>query len=194
MPVTFDRVDLDFILKQIEMAEAGQPPVSPHLAFGLRQLEGTNNNTSTGLGGDASTFGSADQSMPLFAPDDQIFTAQYLPGTQFVFDSEPRTISNLIADQTASNPAAVQAFMAANGLSSLVVLDSSRGLFIADPLAVDINGISLVTNVDTASGAFEINPPPAPCRFPTSRPMAVSPHHSAPGSPSSASSSITALT
>ena len=130
MPVTFDRVDLDFILKQIEMAEAGQPPVSPHLAFGLRQLEGTNNNSSTGLGGDASTFGSADQSMPLFAPDDQIFTAQYLPGTQFVFDSEPRTISNLIADQTASNPAAVQAFMAANGISSLVVQDPTTGLLV----------------------------------------------------------------
>jgi hypothetical protein len=106
MPVTFDRVDLDFILKQIEMAEAGQPPVSPHLAFGLRELLGTDNNTQTGIGGPTSTFGAADQSMPLFAPDDQIFTAQYLPGTQFVFDSQPRTISNLIADQTASNPAA----------------------------------------------------------------------------------------
>jgi len=98
MPVTFDRVDLDFILKQIEMAEAGQPPVSPHLAFGLRELLGTDNNTQTGIGGPTSTFGAADQSMPLFAPDDQIFTAQYLPGTQFVFDSQPRTISNLIAD------------------------------------------------------------------------------------------------
>ena len=61
MPVKFDRVDLDFILRQIQMAEAGQPPVSPHLAFGLRQLQGTNNNTSTGLGGNASTFGAADQ-------------------------------------------------------------------------------------------------------------------------------------
>src|SRR5689334_7900503 len=158
MPVTFDRVDLDFILRQIEMAEAGQPPVSPHLAFGLTQLEGTNNNTSTGMGGSASTFGSADQSMPTFALDDQIFTAQYIPGTQFVFDSQPRTISNLIADQTASNPAAVQAFMAANGLSSLVVLDPATGLFSADPLAVDINGVSLVTNVDPATGTFDINP------------------------------------
>src|ERR1700754_3767460 len=129
MPVTFDRVDLDYILRQIEMAEAGQPPVSPHLAFGLRQLLGTNNNTSTGIGGDASTFGSADQSMPLFAPNDQIFTAQYIPGTQFVFDSTPRTISNLIADQTANNPAAVQAFMAANGLTSLVVQDPITHLY-----------------------------------------------------------------
>ena len=51
--------------------------------------------------------------MPLSASNDQIFTAQYIPGTQFVFDSTPRTISNLIADQTANNPAAVQAFMAA---------------------------------------------------------------------------------
>src|SRR5215813_11693797 len=158
MPVTFDRVDLDFILRQIEMAEAGQPPVSPHLAFGLRQLQGTNNNTSTGLGGEASTFGSADQSMPLFAPDDQIFTAQYVPGTQFVFDSGPRTISNLIADQTANNPAALQTFMALNGLSSLVVLDPTTGSFIPDPLAVDINGVPLVTIVDPTTGTFAINP------------------------------------
>jgi len=72
MAVSFDRVDLDFILKQILMAEAGQPPVNPHLAFGLRELAGTNNNLSTGLGATAptSTFGSADQSMPLFAADD----------------------------------------------------------------------------------------------------------------------------
>ena len=76
MAVSFDRVDLDFILRQILMAEAGQPPVAPHLAFGLRQLQGTNNNTQTGLGGPTSTFGAADQSMPLFAIDDQIFTAQ----------------------------------------------------------------------------------------------------------------------
>src|SRR5215510_11257537 len=158
MPVTFDRVDLEFILRQIEMAEAGQPPVSPQLAFGLRQLEGTNNNTATGLGGYASTFAASDQSMPLFAPDDQIFTAQYLPGTQFVFDGEPRTISNLIADQTASNPAAVQAFMASNGISSLVVQDPTTLLFSADPLAVDINGVSLVANLDPVTGTFTINP------------------------------------
>src|SRR5262245_12120207 len=158
MPVTFDRVDLDFILRQIEMAEAGQPPVSPHLAFGLRELQGTDNNTQTGLGGPTSTFGAADQSMPTFAIDDQIFTAQYVPGTQFVFDPQPRTISNLIADQTASNPAAVQAFMASNGLSSLVVQDPTTGLYSADPLAVDINGVSLVTNLNTATGTFNINP------------------------------------
>src|SRR5262245_42415003 len=170
MPVSFDRVDLDFILKQIEMAEAGQPPVSPHLAFGLRQLEGTNNNTSTGLGGDASTFGAADQSMPLFAPDDQIFTAQYLPGTQFVFDGEPRTISNLIADQTASNPAAVQAFMASNGISSLVVQDPTTLLFSADPLAVDINGVSLVANLDPVTGTFTINPDAGTLSIPNQTP------------------------
>ena len=139
------------------MAEAGQPPVAPHLAFGLRQLQGTNNNTQTGLGGPTSTFGAADQSMPLFAIDDQIFTAQYIPGTQFVFDSTPRTISNLIADQTAHNPAAVQAFMAANGLASLVV-QNPDGSFSADPAAVDINGVSLVTNLDVSAGTFDINP------------------------------------
>ena len=77
--LSFDRVDLDFILKQILMAEAGQPPVNAHLAFGLRELAGTNNNLATGQGAPTSTFGSADQSMPLFAPNDQIFTAQYVP-------------------------------------------------------------------------------------------------------------------
>ena len=78
---------------QIEMAEAGQPPVTPHLAFGLRQIAGTNNNTATGIGGTTSTFGAAGRTMPLFAPNDQIFTSQYLPNQQFVFDSAPRTIS-----------------------------------------------------------------------------------------------------
>jgi hypothetical protein len=38
--VTFNRTDLEFILTQIKMAEAGQPPVNVHLAFGLRTVDG----------------------------------------------------------------------------------------------------------------------------------------------------------
>jgi Ca2+-binding RTX toxin-like protein len=117
MAVKFDRVDLDFILRQILMAEAGQPPVNPHLAFGLREVGGTNNNVVPG----DSVFGAADQPLSLFAPNDQVFLSQYIPGTQFVFDSTPRTISNLIADQTSNNPAAVDAFVAA-GLGIMVTV------------------------------------------------------------------------
>jgi hypothetical protein len=41
------------------MAEAGKPPVNPHLAFGLREVAGTNKNAVSGQG----TLGSADQTL-----------------------------------------------------------------------------------------------------------------------------------
>ena len=53
----FNVSDLEFILTQIKMAETGQAPDSPHLAFGLREVAGTNNNTVPGQ----AAFGSADQ-------------------------------------------------------------------------------------------------------------------------------------
>jgi len=149
MSVFFDRVDIDYILKQILMAEAGQPPVNPHLAFGLREVGGTNNNIVPG----DSVFGAADQGMPLFAPDDQVFLSQYVPGAQFIFDSAPRTISNLIADQTAQNPAALSAYPI-----PLVVQDPGTGLFSANPLAVDTAGVILAVNVDETTGTFAVNP------------------------------------
>ena len=55
--VTFNRLDLEFVLTQILQAEQGQPPVNPHLAFGLREVAGTDNNAVPGQ----STFGTADQ-------------------------------------------------------------------------------------------------------------------------------------
>ncbi|MGO4816606.1 hypothetical protein AB4156_44670, partial [Cupriavidus sp. 2MCAB6] len=58
MGVSFDRVDLDWILNNIKMAEAHQPPVNPHLAFGLREVAATNNSAVSGQG----TFGASDQS------------------------------------------------------------------------------------------------------------------------------------
>ncbi|MGO4670630.1 peroxidase family protein [Bosea sp. 2RAB26] len=108
--VTFDRVDLDYILQQILMAEAGQGPVNPHLAFGLREVAGTNNNQSTGAGGSTSTYGSIDQPLPFYAT--QLFQPGYAAGTPFVVDSTPRTISNLISDQSSANQAAVDAYNA----------------------------------------------------------------------------------
>ena len=119
----FNRIDLEHILRQILMAEAGQPPLSPHLAFGLRQVNGQNNNSVPGNGG----FGAADRLFPhvgaqvlqggdvvtidLDGPGGQAVgdATSYTQTSGFVFDSDPRTISNLIADQTANNPAALAA-------------------------------------------------------------------------------------
>lgn len=103
MSVKLDVVDLQFILRQIQMAEAGQPPVNPHLAFGLRALDGTGNNILPGQ----STFGSNTE--PFLTFTDPLLLGQYanVPNGMIV-DGAPRMISNLISDISAANPAAVQ--------------------------------------------------------------------------------------
>src|SRR5215475_9418551 len=111
MAVTFIRSDLEFILQQIIIAErnaAGESlrDILPNVQvpFGLRTVDGTFNNLVTSQ----SEFGAADNLFPRLA--DPVFrtaeagTSYADPGT--VIDSQPRTISNLIADQTANNPAA----------------------------------------------------------------------------------------
>lgn len=137
MAVKYTIADLEFILQQIKMAEANQPPVSPHLAFGLREVAGTDNNTVPGQ----ATYGAADQIFPHttdslfrtvtisasalagtslapfsgFAGPDGNITTTYAStsSSSFVIDPQPRLISNLISDQTANNPAAVAAQQAA---------------------------------------------------------------------------------
>src|SRR5262245_63072196 len=122
------RDDLDFILEQIKIAEenaAGVPLLSlvPNwdFQFGLRTLSGVNNNLLPA----SDQFGAADNVFPRLATPPIFRTADvqpadfFAPGTPagttpttyaqtsgFVFDSQPRTISNLIVDQTAANPAA----------------------------------------------------------------------------------------
>src|SRR5438132_1648427 len=128
--ISFNRLDLDFILTQIRMAEAGQPPINQHLSFGLRQVDGQNNSVVVGQG----TFGAADQTFPrvtdpVFQTADTQPAGFFGPGSPagatptsyaqtsgFVFDSDPRTISNLIVDQSANNPAALQAQAKATSL------------------------------------------------------------------------------
>src|SRR6185295_8134532 len=126
--VTFNRTDLDYILDQIRLAEDGQPPSNTQLAFGLREVAGTSNNLLSGQ----SEFGAVDQPFPrvgepvfrtvtisvdgtIFDPnpgvDGDTMTTSYAstdPSAPVV-DGEPRTISNLISDQSANNPAAVEA-------------------------------------------------------------------------------------
>src|SRR5215472_7324340 len=127
MAVQFVRSDLLFILDQIEIAErnaAGESLLdllaNVTLPFGLRTVDGSLNNIVP----TQSEFGAADNTFPrladpLFRPADSVTFDPDGPGGQavgdptsyaqtngFVFDSDPRTISNLIVDQTANNPAA----------------------------------------------------------------------------------------
>ena len=126
--VHFIRADLQFILDQIKISEAhsaaggtaqdliDQLPNS-RVAFGLRTVDGSLNNLLPGQ----ENFGAADQPFPDLM--DQVFRNEgddTLFGGPFnnnygldasVVDADPRIISNLIVDQTITNPAAVQAFV-----------------------------------------------------------------------------------
>src|SRR5215831_17773292 len=110
--VTFIRSDLEFILQQIEIAEAnaaGTPlrDLLPNVIvpYGLRTVDGADNNIYLLQ----SHFGAADTVFPrltdpIFRPAEAGTSYSQTSGT--VIDSAPRTISNLVVDQTANNPAA----------------------------------------------------------------------------------------
>src|SRR5262249_46172178 len=127
MAVQFVRSDLEVILTQIEIAErnaAGESLLdllaNVTLPFGLRTVNGTLNNIAP----TQTEFSAADNTFPrladpLFRPADPLSFDPDGPGGQpvrvpccyqhtsgFVFDSDPRTISNLVVDQTPNNPAA----------------------------------------------------------------------------------------
>src|ERR1700760_4704574 len=100
MTIKLTRLDLGYILTQIEMSEAGQVPVNPLLSFGLREVAGTNNNLAAGQ----STFGAADVVFPTLT--DPLFQnaqngSTYAQTSGIVTDSAPRTISLLVASQGA---------------------------------------------------------------------------------------------
>src|SRR3954452_10069641 len=101
---------------------ANQIP-SPLLPFGLRTVDGSCNNLIAGQ----ETFGAADQPFPRLTtpvfnaaeplpfdtdgpgPEAAGQATSYAQTTGSVSDSEPRTVSNLIVDQTSDNPSAVSA-------------------------------------------------------------------------------------
>jgi Ca2+-binding RTX toxin-like protein len=111
----FVRSDLEFILEQIRISEAhaaGTPleqlVANPTLPFGLRTVDGSYNNLVHGQ----SEFGASDNlfprtTEPVFRPAENGTSYEQTSGT--VIDSQPRTISNLIVDQSDNNPAAVAA-------------------------------------------------------------------------------------
>src|SRR4051794_25743311 len=96
---------------------------SPLLSMGLRTVDGTCNNLTAGQ----EKFGAADQIFPrlgartfkgaepapagFFGAGSPAMATTYADksASNVVVDSQPRLISNLIADQTANNPAAVAA-------------------------------------------------------------------------------------
>src|SRR5262245_49212870 len=128
--VHFIRSDLDFILDQIHVAErnaAGEELVNilpnVRVPFGLRTVDGSDNNLINFDVPDQTNFGAADTvfprlTNPIFRPAEGAPAGFFGPGgpalpptsyaqtSGFVFDSQPRTISNLIVDQTPNNPAA----------------------------------------------------------------------------------------
>jgi Ca2+-binding RTX toxin-like protein len=132
---TVTAADLEYILKQIKIAEhhavlatpadpcaglLGTGPnqiQSPLIADGLRTIDGSCNNLQPGQ----AQFGAADQTFPRltapafnpaeitppgFGPPNP---TSYAQTSGLVFDTQPRVISNLIVDQTSTNPAAVAA-------------------------------------------------------------------------------------
>ncbi|WP_458371007.1 peroxidase family protein [Pseudomonas fluorescens] len=103
----FTKSDLEFILKQIFIAEANADGASlidllanTQVPFGLRTVDGSFNNLVTGQ----TDFGAADTDFPRLL-DPSFLSAEYA-GTGTVIDPQPRIISNLVVDQTANNPAA----------------------------------------------------------------------------------------
>jgi Ca2+-binding RTX toxin-like protein len=133
---TITPADLAFILKQIKIAEhhaatytpadpcgtlVGNGPnqiPSPLVSYGLRTVDGSCNNLIPGQ----ERFGASDQLFPRLTTPDFKSAEEVAPGfpgagspttyqskSGLVFDSEPRMVSNLIVDQTSSNPAAIAA-------------------------------------------------------------------------------------
>ena len=135
---TVTAADLSYILDQIQIGEwhvantttatgpcsamigsGAHQIANPLLSFGIRTVDGSCNNLQAGQ----ETFGASDQAFPRlttpsFQPAENITASlpvgplgptSYAQINGAVVDSEPRTVSNLIVDQTSDNPAAVAA-------------------------------------------------------------------------------------
>ena len=163
--VHYIRSDLQFILDQIVIAEKqaagadfGSLVSNPRASQGLRTVDGTFNNLVQGQ----SEFGAADTTFPRLVPatflndaDGDTFDANgpapggLVTNTNYgaagnVADADPRIISNLIADMTANNPAAV----AANGGAPSVMSPGLDGVF----GTIDDRAVFLIPNVSPDAG------------------------------------------
>jgi hypothetical protein len=194
--------DLEFILKQIEIAErhaagedlrelvaeaGGLDPNSPTtptqahlLPYGLRTVDGTYNNLVEGR----ETWGAADQPFPVLTPpqyvnegdDSMMFgtpanpvwltNGNYTPGSSTgspmlppgtVVDADPRLISNLIADQTLGNPAAIGAALTYAGITGAAQITAIQQIqaaraAITDAIADAGTAVGAIPGLQTAVG------------------------------------------
>ena len=136
--------DIRFIIKQIQIAQehAGGQPLfgpgelqvgDPRFPFGLRTVDGSLNHLVPGQ----ERWGAADEIFPRLAPA-AYRTAQgstYLQKRGNVTDPAPRMISNLIADQTVRNPAAVAVSGTEEGepLGTLPILNQAPDVGLSAP-------------------------------------------------------------
>jgi Ca2+-binding RTX toxin-like protein len=183
--VATTRFDLEFILDQIKRAEAHAAGAdmssvipTPFHPWGLRTVDGTYNNFIPGR----ENWGSSDETFirlldQVWRPADPVsgrsFPGQpvgsptsYAQTSGYVFDADPRLISNLIADQSVNNFAALEA---AGGINAQIVTSPGRdGIFgnnlpgpdgvfgtpddIIDPNSADDTNVFLIPNVSPDEG------------------------------------------
>jgi Ca2+-binding RTX toxin-like protein len=151
---------------------ADTPTQAYLLPYGLRTVDGTYNNLVEGR----ETWGAADQPFPDMSPpqymnegdDAQMFGTptnpvwlnnnNYTPGTLTgspmlapgtVVDADPRTISNLIADQTLDNPAAISAALTYAGITGAAQMTAIQQIQAARAAIADA-----IADAGTASGAI----------------------------------------
>ena len=143
----------------------------PHLPWGLRTVDGTFNNIIDGR----ADWGAADQPFPRLtiesyrigtqdltfdtngpAPGGAGVGADYsfvtTPGN--VVDTAPRTISNLIVDQTINNPAAVLAALAYHGIegsAAHAITDPHYALIATQKAAIDAQRAVVIANPGNAA-------------------------------------------
>ncbi|MET3441048.1 Ca2+-binding RTX toxin-like protein [Variovorax paradoxus] len=157
---TLIRSDLEFILQQILIAEAqaaGADPASlvpnTFAPFGLRTVDGSYNNLMPGQ----TDYGTADNPFPQLVPqtysDEQDDTFAGITNTDYgsaghVVDADPRLISNLVADMTSNNPAAVSAFVDAG----LGTLDEAGVLYDLEGNVIPLGTLLDIPNVSPDEG------------------------------------------
>ena len=140
---TLIKSDLEFILQQIMIAEqhaAGANLVdllpNQFASLGLRTVDGSYNHLVPGQ----QFFGAADQPFPSLL--DPAFLAAYaadpINGFTTVVDLQPRTISNLIVDQTVNNPAALAAAFVGAGLTEAEAIVATADIGAVNDLKIAI--------------------------------------------------------
>jgi len=186
--VTYIRSDLDFILDQIEIAEAhaaGQPLFGPgglvpayNISWGLRTVDGTYNNLLH------PEWGAADNEFPepldtqfrtiMVDPDGNgpmgPMPVTYTPGVDNdgpgpanpsdVFDPTVRTISNLLVDQTLGNPSAILTGLQRAGIDPADQMTVTAQISAAyEPLIEEFKAVSDATRANAeAQAAASANP------------------------------------